>query len=171
MIAEKSCWENLLRRAAEKGCWEKLLRRAAEKGCWEKLLRKSAEKSCWEELLRKAAEKGCWEKLLRRAAEKSCWERLLRKSAEKSCWDRCSSKMLLLFKISSFLFRRVGLVGRGGRQPGGRQPSHHFVLVGRPKLWWNANSWARRATLNAKSDRRTPKTVVKCNFSRGPSNP
>ena len=30
--------------------------------------------------------------------------------------------MLLLFKISSFLFRRVGLVGRGERQP-----SRHFA--------------------------------------------
>ena len=52
MIAEKSCWEELLREAAEKGCWEKLLRRAAEKSCWEELLRKAAEKTCWEELLR-----------------------------------------------------------------------------------------------------------------------
>ena len=145
MIAEKSCWEELLRKAAEKSCWERLLRRAAEKSCWERLLRKAAEKSCWEELLRKAAEKTCWEELLR---------------------PLLSSKMLLLLKISSFLFRRVGLVGRGGRQP-----SRHFVLVGRPKLWWNANSWARRATLNAKSDRRTPKTVVKCKFFTLPKQP
>ena len=166
MIAEKSCSENLLRRAAEKGCWEKLLRRAADKSCWERLLRKAAEKSCWERLLRKAAEKSCWEELLRRAAEKGCWEELLRKSAEKSCWDRCSSKILLLFKISSFPFRRVGLVGRGGRQP-----SRHFVLVGRPKLWWNAIFHVAQATLNAKSDRRTPKTVVKCKFLSSPSDP
>ena len=176
--AEKSCWEELLRRAAEKGCWEELLRRAAKKSCWEELLRKAAEKICWEELLRRAAEKGCWEKLLRRAAEKSCWERLLRKSAEKSCWDRCSSKMLLLCKISSFLFRRVGLVGRGSSdaQNCGEMQIFHVaerpltqkVIVGRPKLWWNANFSRRRATLNAKSDRRTPKTVVKCKFLSSP---
>ena len=136
MIAEK----RLLRIAAEKSCWEELLRRAAEKSCWEKLLRKAAENSCWEKLLRIAAEKGCWEELLRKAAEKSCWEELLRRAAEKSCWERlpfenaAPLKMLLLFKISSIFFRRVGLVGRGGRQP-----SRHFVLVGRPELWWNAN--------------------------------
>ena len=65
MIAEKSCWEELLRKAAEKSCWEELLRRAAEKSCWENLLRRAAEKICWEELLRRAAEKICWEELLR----------------------------------------------------------------------------------------------------------
>ena len=195
--AEKGCWEGLLRRAAEKGCWERLLRQAAEKGCWERLLRKAAEKGCWEGLLRKAAEKGCWERLLRKAAKKGCWERLLRKAAEKGCWQELlfenapPLKMLLLFKISSLFFRRVGLVGRGGRQP-----SHHFVLVGRPKLWWNANFSRCRsnplvtscssdaqncgemqifhvaeATLSSFRAHRAPKTVVKCKFMSCPKQP
>ena len=51
------------------------------------------------------------------------------------------------------------------------QPLTQKVIVGRPKLWWNANSCARRATLNAKSDRRTPKTVAKCKFSVCSRNP
>lgn len=69
------------------------------------------------------AEKSCWERLLRRAAGKDCRERLLRKAAAKSCWKR----LLLL--------RRVGPAGRGGKQP-----SRHLVVIGRPKRWWNANT-------------------------------
>ena len=158
---------------AEDGCWERLLRRAADK---------AAEKSCWEKLLTKAAEKSCGEKLLKRAAEKSCRKKLLRKAAEKSCWEKgCSSKMLLLLKIY-FFFRRVGLVDWIGRQPSrhfvlvGRttlwifhvaeQPSTQKVNVGRWKLWWNANFLDGRATFNAKSQRRTLKTAVNANFTR-----
>ena len=40
-----------------------------------------------------------------------------------------------------------------------------------PKLWWNANLLDCRATLHAKSDRRTPETVVKCRFSGSSRNP
>ena len=138
-----------------------------------------AEKSCWEWLLRRAAEKGCWEELLIMAAEKSCWEELLK-----------FEKLLLFFEFSLF-FRRVGFVDCGGRQP-----SRHFVLLGRPKLWWNANLSRRGSNLlvtSCSSDaqkcgemqkfliadatfssfraRRTPKTVVKCEFAAGPRNP
>ena len=41
------------------------------------------------------------------------------------------------------------------------QPSRHFVLVGRPKLWWNANFWARRGTLSSLRAGQTFETVVK----------
>ena len=61
--------------------------------------------------------------------------------------------MLLLFKISSLFFRRVGLVGRGGRQP-----SHHFVHVA-------------EVTLSSLRAHRTPKTVVKRKFFRLPKQP
>ena len=102
----------------------------AESGSWEDLLR-MAEKSCWEWLLRMAAEKraaeNCWEELLRVAAEKSCWE-LLRRAAESGCWE------WLWIKTSSFY---AGWVWHS-------QPSRHFVVVGRPKLWWNANLSRRR---------------------------
>ena len=210
--AKKSCWEELLRKAAEKSCWEELLRRAAENSCWEELLRKAAENSCWERLLRRAAEKGCWKELLRRAAEKSCWEKLLRRAVEKSCWERrlfenaAPLKMLLLFKISSLFFRRVGLIGRGGtscssdaqncdkckfftlpKQPltqkvivgrpklwwnankckfftWPKQPLTQKVIVERPKLWWNANSLCARTTLSSFCARWMSKTVAKCKF-------
>ena len=46
-----------------------------------------------------------------------------------------------------------------------KQPLTQKVIVGRPKLWWNANFHVAEATLNAKSDCRTPETVVKCKFS------
>ena len=195
--AEKICWEDLLRKSAEKICWEDLLRRSAEdllrrsaeKICWEDLLRRSADKICWEDLLRRSAEKICWEDLLRRSAEKICWEDLLkkicwedllRKSAAKICWENLLDQDF--FKISFFFLRRVGLVDQDGRPP-----SRHFVLVGRPKLWWNANFEARRrnplvvscssdvqnwgemrslyvvvATLSSLRARRTSKTEVKC---------
>ena len=42
------------------------------------------------------------------------------------------------------------------------QPSRHFVLGGRPKLWWNANFHVGVATRSSLRARRTPKTVVKC---------
>ena len=89
-----------------------------------------------------------------------------------------------VFKNFLFFLRRVGLVDTGGRQP-----SRHFVLAGRPKLWSNANFLDRGrnplvtlwssdvqncgemrilhmslATLSSLRGRRTPKTVVKCNF-------
>ena len=94
------------------------------------------------------------------------------------------------FKISFFL-RRVGLVDQDGRPP-----SRHFVLVGRPKLWWNANfvtrgrnplvvscssdvqNWGemriglgRLATLSSFRAHRTSKTVVKCKFVTSTVNP
>ena len=46
-----------------------------------------------------------------------------------------------------------------------KQPLTQKVIVGRPKLWWNANFHVAQATFNAKSDCRTPETVVKCKFS------
>ena len=52
-----------------------------------------------------------------------------------------------------------------------KQPLTQKVIVGRPKLWWNANFHVAQATLNAKSDRRTPETVVKCKFSGSSRNP
>ena len=107
-----------------------VLRRSAENGC--------AEKICWDDLLRMAvlkrsAENGCAEKIcwgmaaLRRSAENGC--------AEKICWEWLWIKTSLKFL---FFFRRVGLVDQDGKPP-----SRHFVLVGRPKLWWNANFEAR----------------------------
>ena len=182
--AEKICWEDVLRKSAEKICWEDLLRRSAEKICWEDLLRRSAEKICWEDLLRKSAEKICWENLLRRSAEKICWENLLRRSAEKLCWEDLLRMVVDqdFFKISFFFLRTVGLVDQDGRPP-----SRHFVLVGRPKLCWNAKfALLRRnplvtscssdvqncgemrslhffvATLSSLRARRTSKTEVKC---------
>ena len=155
IAAEKSCWEKLLRKAAEKRCWFKLLRRDAGSSCWEEMLRRAAEKGCWEELLRKAAEKSCWEKLLRRAAEKSCWEELLRKAAEKSCWEErlrrdaeqsCWERLLLLKRCSSLKFLLFFAQGRFGRS-------------------------RRETTLSSLRARRTPKTVVKCKFSRLPKQP
>ena len=41
-----------------------------------------------------------------------------------------------------------------------KQPSRHFVLVGRPKLWWNANLPRARATLSSFRAHRTSKTAV-----------
>ena len=181
--AEKIRWEDLLRRSAEKICWEDLLRKSAErksaeKICWEDvlkkiccedLLRRSAAKICWEDLLRenllrRSAERICWEDLLK----KICWEDLLRRSAEKICWEDLLRMVVDqdFFKISFFFLRRVGLVDQDGRPP-----SRHFVLIGRPKLWWNASFWDRRATLSSFRAHRTSKTVVKCEFLRSPRNP
>ena len=181
--AEKICWEDLLKKSAEKICWENLLRenllrRSAEKICWRKsaakicgedLLKKSAEKICWEEICwedllrrsaeRKSAEKICWEDLLK----KICWEDLLRRSAEKICWEDLLRMVVDQdFFKNSFFLRRVGLVDQDGRPP-----SRRFVLIGRPKLRWNAN-FVRRRALRA---RRTSKTVVKCEFCTSPRNP
>ena len=193
--AEKICWEDLLRRSAEKICWENLLRenllrRSAEKTCW----RKSAAKICWEDLLQKSAEKICWEKIcwedllrgsaekicLRKSAEKICWEDLLKKSAEKICWEWLWIKTSLKF----LSFFTQGGFGRSRRETPdvqncgemrifeiAAQPSRRFVLIGRPKLWWNANFWDRRATLSSFRAHRTSKTVVKCEFLRSPRNP
>ena len=117
-------------------------------------MRRSAEKICWEDLLRKSAEKICWEDLLRKSAAKLCW-----RSAE----NGCGSKRLKIF----FLFlRRVGLVDQDGRPP-----SRHFVLIGCPKLRWNANFLRRRATLSSLRARRMSKTEVKCEFSTSSRNP
>ena len=138
------------------------MRRSAEKICWEDLLRKSAEKICW---------KICWGDLLRRSAEKICCEDLLRMVVGQD-----------FLKISFFFLRRVGLVDQDGRPP-----SRHFVLVGRPKLRWNANfldgrrnplvvscssdvqNWGEMrifyvvvATLASFRAHRTSKTKVKC---------
>ena len=60
----------------------------------------------------------------------------------------------------------MGLVDQDGRPP-----SRRFVLIGRPKLWWNANFWDRRATLSSLRGRRTSETVVKCEFCTSPRNP
>ena len=204
--AEKICWENLLRenllrRSAEKICW----RKSAGKICWEDLLKKSAEKICWEkicweDLLRRSAE----ENLLRRSAEKICWEDLLKKSAEKICWEwlwiKTSLKFLSFFTQGGFgrSRRETTLSSLRAHQTSKTevkcefctspsQPSRRFVLIGRPKLWWNANFWdrrrnplvvscssdvqnwgemriglGRRATLSSFRAHRTSKTEVKC---------
>ena len=44
------------------------------------------------------------------------------------------------------------------------RPFHHFVRVGRSKLWSNADLSRRLATLSSLRARRTFKTVVKCKF-------
>ena len=206
---EKICWEDLLRRSAEKICW----RKSAEKICWEDLLKKSAEKICWENLLRenllrRSAEKICWEDLLRKSAEKICWEDLLKKSAEKICWEWLWIKTSLKF----LTFFTQGGFGRSRRETtlsslrahrtsktevkcefwsSPSQPSRRFVLIGRPKLRWNANFEARRrnplvvscssdvqnwgemrifftiavATLSSFRAHRTSKTEVKCELA------
>ena len=51
------------------------------------------------------------------------------------------------------------------------RPFRHFGRVGRSKLWRNANFSLRAATLSSLRTCRTLKTVVKCKFSRWPSNP
>ncbi len=84
-------------------------------------------------LLRMAAEVGCCGWLLRLAVEDGC----SLKAAEKGC----SSKMLILLKHIFLFLSRVGSAGHGGIQP-----SRHFVLLGRPKLWQSANFEASRAT-------------------------
>ena len=211
--AEKICWEDLLRKSAEKICWENLLRRSAEKICWRKsaekicwedllknLLRRSAEKICWEDLLRRSAEKICW----RKSAEKICWEDLLKKSAEKICWEwlwiKTSLKFLSFFTqggfgrsrrettLSSFRAHRTSKTEvKCEFWSSPSQPSRRFVLIGRPKLRWNANFVRRRrnplvvscssdvqnwgemrilyvavATLSSFRAHRTSKTEVKC---------
>ena len=112
----------LLRMAAEVGCCGWLLRLAVEDGCSLKAavdFRSSL----------KAAEHGC----SLEAAEDGC----SLKAAEKGC----SSKMLILLKHIFLFLSRVGSAGHGGIQP-----SRHFVLLGRPKLWQSANFEASRAT-------------------------
>ena len=52
-----------------------------------------------------------------------------------------------------------------------KQPLTQKVIVGRPKLWWNANSLCARATLSSLRARRTSKTVVKCKFRARRCNP
>ena len=53
-----------------------------------------------------------------------------------------------------------------------KQPSRHFVLVGRPKLWLiNANSLCARATFSSFRARWMSKTVVKCKFLSWTGNP
>ena len=103
---------------------------------------------------RKRCERVLWKNVFivdhwRKAAEKSCWEELLR--------ERLPFQNAALLSKSLLFFRRVGLVDSTGRQPSRhfvlvgrsklvkckffrwpRQPSRHFVLVGRSKLWWNA---------------------------------
>ena len=157
MSAESGCWEDLLRMAAEKICWEWLLRMAAEKSCWEWL--------CWEELL--------WE-LLRRAAESGCWEWLWIKTSLKisssfyagwvwltpagnnplvTSWSsdaqNCGEMRILhmsLATLSSLRGRRTPkTVVKCKFITSRAQPSRHFVLIGRPKLWWNANLSRRRS--------------------------
>ena len=183
--AEKICWED-----AEKICWENLLRRFAEKICCGDLLNIDHQNdktiadhqpltTAWEDLLRRSAEKICWENLLRKSAEKICWENLLRSSAEDLLRMVVDQNFL---KISFFFLRRVGLVDQDGRPP-----SRHFVLIGRPKLRWNANflrrgrnplvvscssdvqKWGEMrifyvvvATLSSFPAHRTSKTEVKC---------
>ena len=63
------------------------------------------------------------------------------------------------FKNFFFFLRRVGLVDTGGRQP-----SRHFLVVGRPILWEMQILHMSLATLSSLRARRTPKTVVKCEF-------
>ena len=219
-------WEDLLRRSAEKICWEDLLRKSAEKICWEDLLRRSAEenllrrsaekicwKICWEDLLRKSAEKICWEDLLK----KICWEDLLRRSAEKICWEDLLRMVVDqdFFKISFFFYAGWVWSIKTGDHPlvtscssdvqnwgemrilyVAAQPSRRFVLIGRPKLRWNANFWdrrrnplvvscssdvqnwgemriglGRRATLSSFRAHQTSKTEVKCEFWTSFCNP
>ena len=45
-----------------------------------------------------------------------------------------------------------------------KQPLTQKVIVGRPKLWRNANLLGARATVSSLRARRTSKTVVKCKF-------
>ena len=52
-----------------------------------------------------------------------------------------------------------------------KQPLTQKVIVGHPKLWWNANSLGARATLSSLRARRTSKTVVKCKFLSWTGNP
>ena len=173
------------------------MRRSAEKICWEDLLRRSAVRRS---AVRRSAEKICWEDLLRKSAEKICWEDLLRKSAEKICWIKTSLKFISFFyagwvwSIKTGDHPLVTSCSSDVRNCGemrifeiAAQPSRHFVVVGRPKLRWNANFEARRrnplvtswssdvqnwgemrslhvvvATLSSLRARRTSKTEVKC---------
>ena len=205
MIAEKICWEDLLRKSAEKICWEDLLRRSAEKICWEDLLRRSAEKICWEDLLRIA--------VLRRFAEKICWEWLwiktsleflsffyagwvwLTKTGDHPLVTSCSSDVqncgemrslhFFVATLSSLRARRTSKtevkceVCTSSSQPSRHfvlvgppklrwnanlvlwQPSRRFVLIGRPKLWWNANFDFDGATLSSLRAGQMSETVVK----------
>ena len=221
--AEKICWENLLRenllrRSAEKICWKNLLRRSAEKICWEKicwedLLRTSAE----ENLLRRSAEKICWKDLVKKSAEKiktslkflsfftqggfgrsrrettlSSFRAHRTSKTEVKCEFCTSPRNPLVVSCSS----DVQNCGEMRILYVAAQPSRHFVLVGRPKLWWNANFLDRRrnplvvscssdvqnwgemriglgplATPSSFRAHRTSKTVVKCKFVTSFLNP
>ena len=113
-------------------------------------------------------------------------KRIREKTAEKDCYSKFSEKVL---KYILFLSgRRDRTCGFGNpfvtscvsdAQNCGKMQIFHVaerpftqkVIVGRSKLWYNANFSRGRATLNAKSDRRMLKTVVKCKFLTSPSDP
>ena len=157
MIAEKICWEDLLRRSAEKICWENLLRRFAEKICWEDLLRS---RLCWKisffflrgwVWLTKtgdhplvtscSSEKICWK--LWWNANLDRWVNWLCSSDVQNCGEMRSLLRIAVatLKIVTFCARRTSKTGwnANGCLCLLYQPSRRFVLVGRPKLWWNAN--------------------------------
>ena len=187
--AEKICWENLLRenllrRSAEKICW----RRSAEKICWEDLLKKSAEKICWEWLWIKTSLKflsfftqGGFGRSRRETTLSSLRAHRTSKTVVKCefCTSprnplvvSCSSDVqncgeMRIFEIavatlSSFRAHRTSktevkcesawVVG---------QPYRRFVLIGRPKLRWNANFELRSATLSSLRAGQMSETVVK----------
>ena len=168
--AEKICWEDLLRllrRSAEKICW----RKSAEKICWEDLLKKSAEKICWEWLWIKTSLKflsfftqGGFGRSRRQTTLSSLRAHRTSKTEVKceflrsprnplvvSCssdvqnWGEMRILYLVVATLSSFRAHRTSktevkcelawVVG---------QPSRRFVLIGRPKLRWNANFVPRR---------------------------
>ena len=223
--AEKICWEDLLRRSAEKICWRKsaekicwedllknLLRRSAEKICWEDLLRRSAEKICW----RKSAEKICWEDLLRMVVDQAFfkisfffyagWVWSIKTgdhplvtscSSDVQNWGEMRILKLAVATLSSLRAHRTSKTEvKCECWSSPSQPSRRFVLIGRPKLRWNANFEARRrnplvvscssdvqnwgemriglgrlATLSSFRAHRTSKTEVKCEFWSSPSQP
>ena len=184
MAAETGCWARLLTMAAENGCWEGLLRMAAAKGCWEWLLRKVADNGCWEKLLH---ENGCWEWLLRMAAEKGCSSFkissfLVRGGSGGTTGETTFSSFrgrrtpetvvrckFLTYSRATFPSFRDGwmleTVVKCKFFTIAAQPLRHFVIVGRPKLWWNANfSRSSRATFPWLRDRRMSETVLKWCF-------
>ena len=185
--AEKICWEDLLRRSAEKICW----RKSAEKICWEDLLKKSAEKICWEWLWIKTSLKflsfftqGGFGRSRRETTLSSLRAHRTSKTEVKcefctssrnplvvSCssdvqnWGEMRILYLVVATLSSFRAHRTSktevncesawVVG---------QPYRRFVLIGRPKLWWNANLWLRSWTLSSLRAGQMSETVVKCWF-------
>ena len=206
-LLKKICWEDLLRRSAEKSaekiCWENLLRRSAEKICWEDLLKKI----CWEDLLRRSAEKICWEDLLRMVVDQDFlkisfffyagWVWSIKTgdhplvtscSSDVQNWGEMRILKLAVATLSSLRAHRTSKTEvKCECWSSPSQPSRHFVLIGRPKLRWNANVEARRrnplvvscssdvqnwgemrilklavATLSSFRAHRTSKTEVKC---------